>query len=75
MGCAGLALVPASSTERDAMILKHKPRWNGYGSKDSERIILNLHQIEKQIRKEIRDTQIFRWTPAMILERWPDGRA
>ena len=54
---------------------KHKPRFNGYGSKESEKIILNLHQIEKQIRKEILDTQIFRWTPAMILERWPDGRA
>ena len=56
-------------------LYKHKPRFNGYGSKDSERIIMNLHQIEKQLRAEIRATQIYHWSKEEILKRYPDGRA
>ena len=51
---------------------KHMPKW---AEADSEKMIWSLHQIEKQIRQEIRDEQVTHWTPAMIRKRWPDGRA
>ena len=50
---------------------KHMPKW---AEADSEKMIWNLHQIEKQIRQEISEEQITHWTPAMIRKRWPDGR-
>ena len=51
---------------------KHMPKW---ATADSEKMILSLHKIEKQIRAEIREEQVEHWTPAMIRKRWPDGRA
>ena len=60
------------SLDKQSPAWKHMPKW---ATADSEKMILNLHQIEKQLRKEIRKEQITHWTPAMILERWPDGRA
>ena len=51
---------------------KHMPKW---AEADSEKMILSLHKIEKQIRAEIMKEQIVHWTPEMIRKRWPDGRA
>ena len=51
---------------------KHMPKW---AEADSEKMIQNLHQIEKQIRQEIREEQITHWNREQILKRWPDGRA
>lgn len=53
-------------------LYKHMPKW---AEADSEKMIWNLHQIEKQIRKEIREEQVTHWTKAQILARWKDGRA
>lgn len=50
----------------------HMPKW---ATADSEKMIQNLHQIEKQLRKEIRDTQVKVYTKAEILALYPDGRA
>lgn len=51
---------------------KHMPKW---ATADSEKMIQNLHQIEKQLRKEIRDTQVKVYTKAEILALYPDWRA
>ena len=50
---------------------KHMPKW---AEADSEKMIWNLHQIEKQIRKEIREEQVKFYTKAEILKLYPDGR-
>ena len=51
---------------------KHMPKW---ATAESERVIISLHRIEKQIREEIRKEQVTHWTPAQIRARWKDGRA
>ena len=51
---------------------KHMPKW---ATADSEKMIQNLHQIEKQLRAEIRETQVTHWTPDMIQKRWKYGKA
>ena len=42
---------------------KHLPKW---ATADSEKFTWNLHQIEKQLRTEIRQEQVVHWTPAQI---------
>ena len=51
---------------------KHMPKW---AEADSEKMIWNLHQIEKQLRKEIAVEQVRHWSKEEILKRYPDGRA
>ena len=50
---------------------KHMPKW---AEADSEKMIWNLHRIEKQIRQEIREEQVKVYTKAEILKLFPDGR-
>ena len=50
---------------------KHMPKW---AEADSEKMIWNLHRIEKQIRQEIREEQVKFYTKAEILKLYPDGR-
>lgn len=51
---------------------KHMPKW---AEADSEKMIQNLHQIEKQLREEIEQEQVRHLTKAEILKLYPDGRA
>ena len=51
---------------------KHMPKW---AEADSEKMIQNLHQIEKQLRAEIRREQVKVYTKAEIMALFPDGRA
>ena len=53
-------------------LYKHMPKW---AEADSEKMILSLHRIEKQIRQEIREEQVTHWTREQILARWKDGKA
>lgn len=46
---------------------KHMPKW---ASADSEKMILSLHRIEKQLRKEIHDEQVRHWTKEEIKARY-----
>ena len=58
--------------EKQGPSYKHMPKW---ATADSEKMILSLHKIEKQIRAEIRKEQITHWTREQILARWKDGKA
>ena len=46
---------------------KHMPKW---ATADSEKMILNLHRIEKQLRDEIRKEQVVCWTKAQIKAKY-----
>ena len=50
---------------------KHLPKW---ATADSEKMIQNLHQIEKQLRKEIEQEQVRHLTRKEILALYPGGR-
>jgi len=41
-----------------------------YASRDSVKTILHLHKIEAKLRQEIRQEQIFTWTPEMIRAKY-----
>ena len=49
--------------EKPNPLWKHLPKW---ATADSEKMTWNLHQIEKQLRQEIRQEQVVHWTQAKI---------
>lgn len=46
---------------------KHMPKW---AEADSEKMIWNLHRIEKQLRQEIEQEQVTHWSKEQIKARF-----